>query len=263
MPRKFPRGACLPLMLLLLPGVQGCPARQSGLDLPANVDPVRVASANTRLGIAYLRQNNLEEAERVLRKAVAAAADYPPPYQVLGLLYSRAGDLGKADVNFRRALELEPDNPVYLNAYGQFLCRTRGRRKEGLKLLLQAAGDPIYNTPEIPYLNAGLCSLGAGQRKDAEQFLLRALQRNPKLPEALLEMSVLRYQDGGRLSARAYLQRYEQAVSGPRTPRSLLLGVCIERLLGDKDQLASYELQLRNQHPDSDEAARLKRGDCL
>ena len=261
--KSLPRLACLPFLLLL--GIAGCTGsgltRNQPQDLPREVDPVQVAADNTRLGIAYMQQNDLEEAERKLQKAVAAASNYPPPYQALGLLYHRVGEFEKAGRNFKRALELDPKSSVYMNAYGQFLC-ARDKTQEGMKLLLQAAENPIYNHPEIPYVNAGLCSLHSGKLEEAEHFFLLSLQRQSKLPQALLEMSTLRYRAANHFSARAYLQRYEEVAPSPRSPRSLLLGVCIERVLGDKDQLASYAIQLRNQYPDSQEAAHLEKSVC-
>ena len=64
--------------------------------------------------------------------------------------------------------------------------------------------------------------------------------------------------DGDLQDAQRYLSRLQKAA--PQTARSLALGIRIERALGDQDKVASYELALRNQFPDSAEAAELARG---
>ena len=57
------------------------------------------------------------------------------------------------------------------------------------------------------------------------------------------------------LSARGYLQRYQQVAR--HTAKSLWLGIQIEQELGDKDAVSSYVLQLKNNFPDSQEAMQL------
>ena len=54
----------------------------------------------------------------------------------------------------------------------------------------------------------------------------------------------------------AYIRRYGQATR--HTPRSLWLGIRAERILGDKNAIASYSLLLRNNFPDSEEARLLE-----
>ena len=53
-------------------------------------------------------------------------------------------------------------------------------------------------------------------------------------------------------SARAYLQRYLEVAQ--HDAKTLWWGIKTERVLGDRDKLASYELLLRSKFPDSEEA---------
>ena len=73
---------------------------------------------------------------------------------------------------------------------------------------------------------------------------------------ALIQMGQISYDQGNYLSARGYLQRYLEVAR--HTPASLWLGIRVEKELGDKDTLSSYALLLRNNFPDSDEAALLR-----
>ena len=64
-------------------------------------------------------------------------------------------------------------------------------------------------------------------------------------------MSGISYDLERYLPSRGYLQRYLEIAK--HTPKSLWLGIRIERELGDRDALASYALQLENGYPDSQE----------
>ena len=62
-------------------------------------------------------------------------------------------------------------------------------------------------------------------------------------------MCDLSFRLGRHLPARGYLQRYAEVAR--HSPRSLWLGVRIERELDDRDAEASYALQLEKNFPDS------------
>jgi type IV pilus assembly protein PilF len=68
-------------------------------------------------------------------------------------------------------------------------------------------------------------------------------------------MAELSYDQGEYISARGYLQRYLELTT--HTPKSLWLGIRIEQELGDKNAVSSYALLLRNNYPDTKEAALL------
>ncbi|MCL4315813.1 MAG: hypothetical protein M1527_02950, partial [Gammaproteobacteria bacterium] len=92
----------------------------------------------------------------------------------------------------------------------------------------------------------------APDRAKAERYFREALRISPNLPESLYQMALLSYEAQNYPSARAYLQRYAGAAQ--HTPRSLWLGIRVERELGDKNALASYSLLLKGKFPESEEA---------
>ena len=94
--------------------------------------------------------------------------------------------------------------------------------------------------------------MAAKDIESAEAHFRAALQINPRIAAALFQMATISYDLERHLPARAYLQRYLEI--GAHTPQSLWLGIRIERVLGDKDALASYALQLEKEHPDTEEA---------
>ena len=214
-----------------------------------------VALTNLNLGIAYLKEGDYNKALEKLKKALIADSGYAPTYNVLGLLYQQLGDDNKAEENFKRALAINNVDSSTLNNYGNFLCKL-GRLSEAENAFLKAAENPLYDAPEIAITNAGQCLYQNKKIEDAEKYYRQALQLNPQIPQALIKMSEINFDKRKFLSARAYLQRYQEI--SPHNAKTLLLGIKIENKLGDQDAASSYELLLKNSFPDSDEFSELK-----
>ncbi len=197
-----------------------------------------------------MRRGNFEKSLEKFERAKDADPDYHAVYNGYGLLYQRLGETSKAEKNFKKALKLNKNDSATMNNYGRFLCQS-GRYDEAEKIFMNAASNPIYETPEIAITNAGTCSIVQGDLDKAEAHFRRALSINTKIATALIQMSQISYDKKNYLSARAYLQRYLAVAK--HTSRSLWLGIRIENQLGDKDLISSYSLLLRNNYPDSKE----------
>ena len=225
--------------------------------IPDNLPPeqaLKAADANLKVAMAYMQQNDMENANRKLQRAVKLAPEYYVTHLMLGRFYERIREPKRAEQHFKRALQLKPGDSSALDNYAQFLC-SADRRDEARKYFLEAATNPLYETPEIPYTNLATCLLAVDRKEEALDYLLKALQINPRLARALLSVVALKMDQEDALTARAYMKRYE-AVSR-HTPASLWLAVQIERRLENPDGVASYEMTLRNLYPDSIEAHRL------
>jgi type IV pilus assembly protein PilF len=240
--------ACVWSVLLL----SAC-ASNSTLDND-NSKPAVAAQANTQLGIEYLRNGEYDLSLKKLLRAIELKPDYAMAHNVIAVLYERVGNNELAGKHYRRGLKLNPDNADGHNNYGQFLCRT-GRHQEAEEEFRVAANNRFYRTPQLPLLNAGMCMAGIPDLEKAEQYFRMALDSNPGFGPALLQMAKLAFQKQDYLKVRAYLQRF-QAVE-KQTPESLWLGVRSEYALKDHQAWGNYALQLRNLHPDSEQAALL------
>src|SRR5690606_11614735 len=195
------------LLLPLLLALSGCTATTgggAGGNLRPQASTNDAAIANLNLAIEYMRRGEYQKALEKLDKARAADPGYPQTYNTYGVLYEMLGEPSRAEQNFRKALQLSPGDSATLNNYGRFLCK-RGRTQEAEAAFLEAASNPLYETPEIPLANAGVCAAGEGRTAQAEEHFRRALQLNPKLPVALLQMARLSYDNGKYLPARGYL----------------------------------------------------------
>ena len=241
-------------MIFIMLGFCGCDLTTGSA---ANVSPRsnEVAEANLSLGVAYLKRGEYEKALAKLNKALSADPGYAPTHNALGLLYQQIGKPEQAEQYYKRALSIKPDDSSTLNNYGQFLCQNN-RYDEAQETFLKAANNPLYDAPEIAITNAGTCALKNNQPDVAENYFRNALDKNPKVSVALIQMAELSFRQGNYLSARAYLQRYLEVAE--HTANSLWLGIRIEKELGDKNAISSYALSLRNNFPESEEARLLQ-----
>lgn len=211
-------------------------------------DPKRAAQANLELGVAYYREGRLQLAMENLRRAVDLDPDLFEAHGAIAILYERLGENESAERHYRRALALAPADSRTNNNYGQFLCHQK-RLQDADRHFRQAVADPLYDTPEVAYTNAGICARRIPDVRKAEEYFRLALERNPFYPQALLQMLSLNHEQGEYLRARAYLQRYQQV--SRHGAESLWLGIQVEHALGDKNAVASYGLALRNHFPDA------------
>jgi type IV pilus assembly protein PilF len=235
-------------LFLVVFGVAGCVSQPAG-------EPTRSqssAKAHTELAAMYYQRAQLGVALDELRKALQAESDYAPAYNVRGLVHMALREDKEAEEDFQHSLRLDSVNSEAHNNYGWFLCQ-RGRERESVKQFLAALKNPLYTTPEKAYLNAGVCSIKAGEMKDAEEFLQKALLLQADLPEARLGMAQLDFAQGDYAAAKSNFTRFAQGSTANLTAENLWLAVRIERKLGDRNAEDSYALQLRKRFPDSHE----------
>ena len=243
------------LLLGLLVLLAACTSQRTGDSqrgqTASSSSPLERAKVHTELGVRYYEIGQLGVALEELNTAISADGTYAPAYNALALVRMALREDDEAEKNFLKALKLDPASSEAKNNYGLFLCQ-RGRATEGIRQLLDALKNPLYSTPDVAYMNAGLCSLKAGDSKGAEEFFLRAVRLNPNQAEALFGLADLSFQRDDYSAARQYLSRY-MAVANPPLAEALWLGARTERKLGDRDALANYGSQLRRRYPSSPE----------
>ena len=214
------------------------------------------ARSHTDLGAAYFQQNKLEIALDEFSHAVEIDPNYAQAYNGLGLVYAALGEDAKANANFQKAILTQPNSSESHNNYGSFLCGKK-RYDESIVQFLEAVKNPLYTTPSIAYANAGICSMRKNDVKNAEIYLNKALQIDPLSQSAAQQLADIQYKRGDIKTAQKTLQN--ALISSP-SPETLWLGIKIERILGGKDNEASYALQLRQQYPNSEQTRLLLSG---
>ncbi len=251
--------------LLLLAALAGCAS--PGADVP-KVDtgeiegsataPRNRAKIHTDLAAAYFRRGSMKVALDELRDATTADPDYAPAHNLLGMVYAELGEKTRAEESFQRSLDLAPDNPDTNHSYGVFLCEN-GRVDESINYFLKAARNPLFTTAWRSYSAAGVCSLRAKDKKDAEKYFLLALRLNPDEPVALVQLAKLRYEGRKYIEARRLIRRRNRVLDP--SAESLWVALRIERRLGSRRAEANLARELGERFPDSAEYRALRRGE--
>jgi type IV pilus assembly protein PilF len=246
------------LLLLLSACVgtrQGGPSGGGG-DIYNETAVTERARAHVDLGAAYLQQGKFEIALSEFNEATKIDPNYAPAYNGLGLVYAALGEDAKADASYQKSIQLQPRSSESHNNYGSFLC-SRKRYDESIKHFLEAVKNPLYSTPNLAYANAGICAARKNDVKNAETYLIKALQIQPLTHSAATQLAEIQFNRGDVTTAKQTLQN---ALLASPSAETLWLGIKIERALGDKDNVSSYALQLRQQYPNSEQTRLLLSG---
>ena len=244
------------ILLLLIVVVSGCATQgqvsedtdSTGLLGSANRDSP--ADIYVEMGVAYMRDGQPAIALKKLKKGISLDPKNAEAYNVMGILYERLGELELAGENYSKAVKLQPQDPYIRNAQGSFFCK-QGLYDKAEAEFESALRNPLYPTPWVAMTNAGLCAERAGDMVVAEQYYRQALTANSKYFQALYQMTKLTLGKNNHLSARAYLERYNEVAES--TAGSLWLGVQIEQYLGERKKALEYKTQLLRHFPDAPE----------
>jgi type IV pilus assembly protein PilF len=209
---------------------------------------------NTELGIAYMRRGDLAIAQTKLDRALEENPDDPDVHSARALLFARLQQPAQADREFREALHLAPKNPDFQNNYAVYLCSV-GRNDEGVQTFLAAAHNPEYLTPELAYVNAGICLRASHHDVEAFQMFVDALTIRPNFAQALWQLADLNFSEGKLADARQEIDAF--IASNQETPDLLLLAVKVTRAQHDQLDAELYARRLQLDFPNSAEAREL------
>lgn len=230
----------------------GC-VTTSNAPFPSDKVSMQQASQdNVALGIKYLQTGNRDIAMQKIQKAIQQDPDNADAYMGEALIYNASGDAQRADDAYHMALKKGPNDPQIQNNYAVFLCQ-HDKAAESEKYFVQAATNPLYNTPEAAYDNAGVCANHVPDPVSAEKFFRRAIDLDPNFPEPLFQMAQLSYDQKKFLQARAFIERFN-SITPQQRPEALLLAMRIEQALGNHMGAADYAKQLIKLFPTSQQA---------
>lgn len=235
--------------LLVSQVLTGC-VTETNDPLAQNRDPAKAAKAYVDAGTRYLQDGKMVNANRTLNRAYEIAPDDPAVNNALALFYVAEGEDEQAEKHFRHALNSNPGFSQARNNYAAYLY-DKGRYDDAIEQLERVVKDYQYSRRYTSYENLGICYLKVGRKDDAVKMFNRALQLNPNMAISLIEMAEISLEQGDTEMAERYLSKYESFAQP--SPRELWLGIRLQRIAGDKDKLASYELALKNLFPKSKE----------
>jgi type IV pilus assembly protein PilF len=219
--------------------------------------PQVTAATNMQLAIEYMKLGKLADSRDFIERALSEDPGNANVQMTAGIIYERLNDIPKAERAYSAGFRLGKGDPNIQNTYAGFLCRT-GKAVAGEKLFADVARNPLYQTPEVALVNAGVCVRGTGDLVDAERYFNRALAIHPNLPEAMLQLGNIALDRGDAAQARDIVLRY--LAVNPPTPELLWLGFRAERKLGDTTAAAGYARRVQTEFPSSEQALMMRSG---
>ncbi len=224
----------------------------------ATVDEEQALETHLRAGMSYLQQDNRDAALRHFNHALELDDDSAEAWQGMAILHQLNGEPERAEKAFKKALRGDSsisESSTHL-AYGRFLYEQE-RYEEAFPYFESAGRNFNYPSRATALLYVGRTSLKLDKPERAKAAFEQAINLDKRQADALIELAEIYFSERNYPKAKAYLDRFAELTR--HTPRSLWLGIRIERVFGNKDKEASYALALRNMHPYSKEYLEYKR----
>ncbi|UCF07004.1 MAG: tetratricopeptide repeat protein [bacterium] len=133
----------------------------------------------TLRGSGYSDHSLMERTRKLLRDALERSPRTPEIHTMMGHLYIAGGEAERAEIHYRRALMLRPEDGGILNNLAVAAYRT-GDITKALDLLERAQAGK--NTPIEVYYNLGVIHLEAGNGSPARHFLELYLSKDRSSP---------------------------------------------------------------------------------
>jgi Tfp pilus assembly protein PilF len=152
--------------------------------------------------VETLMQGQLNDAYWWARAAIEAHPANAAPYNTLGVIYQRHGNLAQAEQAYRLALAHEPENIAVLQNLGPMLAQM-GRKAEAQELAQRAAR--IEPTPPFHYFDQGMVALKGGNYGAARDLFEREVKRAPYSDEFHFWLAVTLLRLGDAQEAREQL----------------------------------------------------------
>lgn len=215
------------------------------------------ARIRVELAMGYLEQGKINIALDEVKLALAADPSFADAYSLRGLIYMRLNELPLAQESFLKALAVRPRDPNILHNLGWLKCQ-QARYPEAMVDFSLALANPGYGERAKTYMAQGLCQVRAGQRREAEQSLLKAYEFDAMNPVTAYNLANLLFQNADLARAQFYIRRLNN--SEWANAESLWLGIKVENKMNDQVALRQLANQLEKRFPQSKEAFAYRRG---
>ncbi len=252
---KYTRIWFATLIVIFSMFISGCVTTTTSTS-EAVVDKNKALETRIQLTLGYISQGSRDSARINLNKARDIDSDDPRVNNAAALLYQLEGEPAQAEAQFKLALKKSPQFSSARNNYGVFLS-SHGRNQEALEQFQIASDDLEYDRRDVALTNLGRASLKLELLEKAKANFEQSFRLNPRSGSALIELATLEFKDRNYAQAKNYLDRLARV--SRQSPRSLWLGIRLERIFGNKDKEASLALALKNLYPYSVEYLEYKR----
>jgi Tfp pilus assembly protein PilF len=138
----------------------------------------QTADAYYKLGIFYLENGNYRQAISEFRRALDMNPDDPNYYFSMGTAYSLEGEDEAAIKELKTALRLDPKYSEAHNNLGYIYAKKK-RWAEAIAEFKAALANPDYGRPYSPHLNLAQCYLEQGDLETSIEEYRQALNSKP------------------------------------------------------------------------------------
>jgi Flp pilus assembly protein TadD len=173
-----------PLLLLLAPAF-GCVGKQQ----------IQRALAQTDLGAAYYREGNPEAAIEALRHAQELDPRNWRASNLLGIALLSKGLPEEAEVEFKRALRIDPTEAEILVNYGAMKLR-QGDNDGAIEMFTKAMSDLDYRNVALVLSDLSLAYTEAGRLPEAVGAAREATRRAPTLCQGWFHLGLAEEKSG-------------------------------------------------------------------
>ncbi len=210
------------------------------------------AKIYAQLGLGYLSQGEVVRAKKKLSSALEYAPKNAEVISAWAIYWEHVGDINESRAFHEKALRLaKPEQiGVVYDAYGSFLCR-QGRWEDAQRAFKRALANRQSLNLAFIYESAGLCAASTQHTREAEEYLLKALQMDTQRSRAALALSQLKVDQAAFKEAAKWLLQYEKF--GPKTAQSVFLALQVAKGLHQKDQVDNLELLFKRSFHDTPE----------
>lgn len=227
-----------PLILIMLALNIGACATTSQL----SPNPKQTSVLKTQIAVEYIKSGNIDAAKNALDDAVEKDPNNALAYMMLGVTYqldSSKESLKKADIAFKKAISLEPENPQIRNNYGQYLFFVENY-KAAITEFYFAANSVGYSGRDTAYSNLGYSYYNIGDEDKAKSAFISSLKINPRLPDSLLGIAGVYYDLGSITEATSIYEDFSHLVPKQnRDAKALWLGIRIAHVNEDHVEKSS------------------------
>ncbi len=246
----------LKLIILVIASivVSACITEGDVKDSKPTFDPKILSANSAERAVSYMRLNQLETAEDILKKALQKEPRNSVLNYTKAILKLRLGEKKQAEKHFRIAVKSNPNNSRAAHDFGFYLCG-HDQRTEGIKMFDLAISNPLFQERSLSQLRAGECIFKENKNL-AERYFLTAYDQNKNLSIALFRLAELYFTRQENLKARAFYQRY--ASVQPDTAASLYLAYQIEKVAGSEREAVIHRKILLEKFPGSNEAKQVR-----
>ncbi|MES3007474.1 MAG: type IV pilus biogenesis/stability protein PilW [Pseudomonadota bacterium] len=213
----------------------------------------RAESDFVQLAIGYFEAGDMAATRRNIDNALAINSRSSDAYNVLALVLQREGDTELARETFERALSLDGSNSQARNNLAALLFGME-EFEQSYRELETVANDTTYEARALAFENLGLSALRTERPERAEYAFERALQLNSNLYRSSLELAEIKFTKGEFAESMNYYNQFVTSSSFynvVQTPRSLWLGIQLERRFDNQEGAAAYAVLLQGLYRDS------------